>query len=307
MRSMDEMVSDTRRASRQMVRELGFLAGAWGRDQLSHSSCHALIELDRRGPLTVSDIGSLLRLDRSTASRLITDLTRRGWVRSEAGETDRRRKQLHLTEAGRQQVQRVDADASSQVGLALASLDPDEREVAVRGLTLYAKALARSRVARDYEIRPIRPEDDRAVARIIRTVMTEFGATGCGFAYHDDEVSHMSGSYGSPGSAFFVVTRQGAIVGCGGLAPLAGGEEGVCELRKMYFLPETRGHGLGRRMIELCLETARGLGYRRCYLETLTSMNQAQKLYQLNGFRKLDRPMGTTGHFSCDLWFARDL
>lgn len=307
MNPMDQLVADTRHASRQMVRELGFLGHAWGPDRLSHSACHALIELDRHGPLTVSDISSLLRIDRSTASRLITDLIRRGWTRSEAGESDRRQKRLHLTEAGRLQLQRVDADASAQVSRALESLDPAEREAAVLGLKLYAKALTRSRIARDFEIRAIRPGDDRAVARIIRTVMPEFGAVGCGFAINDPEVSHMSRAYENERSAFFVVTHQGDVVGCGGIAPLAGGDPDVCELRKMYFLPETRGHGLGRRLIELCIDAARQRGYRVCYLETLDSMIQAQKLYQMNGFRKLDGPMGDTGHFSCNLWYARTL
>src|SRR5690606_27223481 len=108
----------------------------------------------------------------------------------------------------------------------------------------------------------------------IRTVMPEFGAVGCGFAINDPEVSHMSRAYEGPRAAYFVVTHQGRVVGGGGIAPLAGGPADVCELRKMYFLPETRGHGLGRRLIELCLDAARQRGFRVCYLETLTSMTR---------------------------------
>jgi len=156
-------------------------------------------------------------------------------------------------------------------------------------------------------LRPIRPADDAAMAAVIRAVMPEFGACGPGFALTDPEVDHLSRAYAAPGSAYFVLERDGRVVGGGGIALLAGGEAGVCELRKMYFLPEARGSGQGRAMLDLCLETARRLGYRRCYLETLTGMHAAMRLYERAGFKQLCAPLGATGHFGCDRWYARDL
>lgn len=156
-------------------------------------------------------------------------------------------------------------------------------------------------------IRPIQPSDDAAVASIIRTVMPEFGADGPGFAIHDPEVDHMSAAYARPGCAYFVVELDGRVVGGAGVAPLEGGAEEVCELKKMYFLPEARGRGYGAQMIELCLGTALGFGYKRCYLETRTGMDAAMKLYAKTGFQPLCGPMGATGHHGCDRWFALDL
>jgi putative acetyltransferase len=157
-------------------------------------------------------------------------------------------------------------------------------------------------------IRTIRPDDDAAVAGVIRTVMPEFGAQGPGFALQDPEVDAMSLAYAAPGSAYFVLEdARGRVLGGGGVAPLAGGEPGVCELRKMYFLREARGQGHGRRMLAHCLAAARALGYRRCYLETLSGMEAAQHLYAAAGFSRLCAPLGATGHFGCDRWFALDL
>ena len=157
-------------------------------------------------------------------------------------------------------------------------------------------------------IRPIRPEDDPAVAAVIRTVMPEFGADGPGFAIHDPEVSHMSAAYGRPGCAYeVVVAEDGTVVGGGGIAPLEGGPEGVCELKKMYFLKAARGKGTGEALIRHLLGRARALGYRTCYLETLTGMDAAQALYRKVGFQALCAPMGATGHHGCDRWFALDL
>jgi putative acetyltransferase len=159
----------------------------------------------------------------------------------------------------------------------------------------------------DVHIRPIEVRDNAAVARIIRTVMPEFGADGPGFAIHDAEVDSMYEAYAQPRSAYFVVDRGGQVIGGGGVAPLDGGEADVCELRKMYFLPEARGIGAGSAMMLRCLDAARAHGFRRCYLETLTGMNAARALYLRHGFRMIDAPMGGTGHFSCDRFFLREI
>jgi putative acetyltransferase len=156
-------------------------------------------------------------------------------------------------------------------------------------------------------LRPIEPRDDAAVASVIRTVMPEFGMDGPGFAMQDAEVSAMSEAYARPRRAYFVVERAGRVLGGGGIAPLDGGDPSVCELRKMYFLTEARGLGLGEWMLRRCLDFAREAGFRLCYLETTAGMTQAQKLYRRLGFQPLSGPMGSTGHFGCDRWYALDL
>jgi putative acetyltransferase len=158
-----------------------------------------------------------------------------------------------------------------------------------------------------YTIRPISTADNAAIAAVIRSVMPEFGADGPGFAIHDAEVDDMAGAYSAPGCIYFVVERDGRVCGGGGIAPLQGEESGTCELRKMYFLPELRGLGAGGELISLCLEHARRLGYKRCYLETLTGMDSAQKLYEKHGFERIPSALGSTGHFGCNRFYLRPL
>ena len=156
-------------------------------------------------------------------------------------------------------------------------------------------------------IRPIAPADDAAMAAIIRAVMPEFGATGDGFAINDPEVDWMSRAYSAPRHAYFVLERDNKVLGGAGIAPLAGGDDDVCELRKMYFLPEARGLGAGAAMMSRCLDAAREAGFARCYLETLCGMDAAMRLYQRSGFHRIDGPMGATGHGSCNAFYLRDL
>ena len=158
-----------------------------------------------------------------------------------------------------------------------------------------------------FTIRPIAPADDASVAAIIRSVMPEFGADGPGFAIHDPEVDGMTAAYAAPRCAYYVVERDGKVCGGGGIAPLEGAAPDICELRKMYFLPEMRGQGAGAAMMAVCLDAARGHGFKRCYLETLKGMDAAMKLYERSGFRKIPGPMGCTGHGGCDSFYIRDL
>jgi putative acetyltransferase len=151
------------------------------------------------------------------------------------------------------------------------------------------------------------PGDNPAVAKIIRQVMTEFGAVGCNYSSSDPEVDAMYQAYPAPEAAFFVVELEDSVLGCGGMGPLADGEPDVCELRKMYFLPALRGTGMGTTLLKLILDTARKAGYRRCYLETLERMEQARRLYQKHGFEQIDAPLGNTGHSGCNSWMVKEL
>jgi putative acetyltransferase len=156
-------------------------------------------------------------------------------------------------------------------------------------------------------IRPIALADNTQVAAIIRTVMPEFGANGAGFAIHDQEVDNMFSAYSRPRCSYFVCEVDGRIIGGGGIAPLEGGDENTCELKKMYFLPEARGKGLGQQVLQRCLKAAKEKKFRYCYLETFNTMKDAMKLYAKNGFVKIPGALGNTGHFACDTFYQLDL
>ncbi len=164
-------------------------------------------------------------------------------------------------------------------------------------------------VAQKYALRRIQSRDNAQVAKIIRQVMTEFLCVGEGYSINDPEVDNMYEAYNQERATFFVLTdeAENKVIGCGGIAPLKEGNKDTCELQKMYFLPEARGKGQGRKMLETCLAAAREIGYKTCYLETVERMEAANGLYQKFGFKKLSGGMGNTGHSSCDSFYALEL
>ncbi|MEM1174791.1 MAG: helix-turn-helix domain-containing GNAT family N-acetyltransferase [Pseudomonadota bacterium] len=273
----------------------------------SFSECHVLTEVESLGQATVTALSERLVLEKSTVSRLVQGLVRRGELVMSSDPADGRRKLLRLSGKGRKTLDAIHRHSNAQVEEALAFLSDSEREQVVTGLGRYARALRYARVSADYRIRPVRKTDNPAVASVIRDVMTEHGAVGCGYSINDPEVDDMYRAYPGPAAAFFVIEKDGVVLGCGGMAALTDGEPGVCELRKMYFRPELRGKGLGARLLGLILETARNAGYQHCYLETLESMGQARKLYLQHGFLPIDAAMGNTGHSGCNSYMLRAL
>lgn len=159
----------------------------------------------------------------------------------------------------------------------------------------------------NYTIRKIEKQDNPAVAALIRAVFDEMNIPKVGTAYEDPYLDLMFEEYSKPRSVYYVVEHQETIVGVAGIAPLANQTDNICELQKMYFLPQTRGLGIGHEMMLLCLQSAKNMGFDKCYLETMPFMTDAQKLYKKVGFESLSEPMGCTGHSSCPIWMLKDL
>ncbi|MBP7182174.1 MAG: GNAT family N-acetyltransferase [Flavobacterium sp.] len=159
----------------------------------------------------------------------------------------------------------------------------------------------------NYSIRKIIKGDNQAVAALIRAVFDELDIPKVGTAYEDPYLDLMFEEYNKPKSIYYVVEKDGIVVGSAGIAPLANEAVSICELQKMYFLPETRGIGIGAEMMEVCLQSAKNFGYEKCYLETMPFMLAAQKLYKKAGFEYISAPMGSTGHDSCPVWMLKEL
>lgn len=303
---MAAQTAQLREASRTVFRELGMLDSRLSDLGVTPAQCHVLIELGRHGVRTASQLCDSLQLDKSGISRVLASLERAELI-SERDAGDRRKRPWTLSTKGKHKLRRIHEFADQQVVAALEDLREPVRLQIVEGMACYARALQNARVRREFEIRSCRPEDDPEIAGIIRRVMPEYGAEGPGYAINDPEVDHMSQAYRGKRAAYHVVTRGGRVVGGAGFAPLEGGDGKTCELRKMYFLPEARGHGIGRRLLTRILEQAKAAGFTRCYLETLEHMTRARALYRSLGFETLAAPLGRTGHFGCDSWMAREL
>lgn len=153
-------------------------------------------------------------------------------------------------------------------------------------------------------IREIQFKDNSTVELIIRNCLIEFNGNREGTAWEDPDLGRFSEIYNTDISKYWVAETK-RVVGGVGIAPLTGAE-GVCELQKMYCIPEVRSTGISHKLIEIALDHAKKY-FVRCYLETFGNMIAAQKFYEKYGFTRIDKPLGNTGHYACDVLYIKDL
>ena len=158
-------------------------------------------------------------------------------------------------------------------------------------------------------IRNIKEEDDEALASIIRRTLEEFGANHPGTVYFDEAINHLSKMFQIERSTYFVVfdEENNKILGGGGIYPTEGLPADTAELVKLYLLPETRGKGIGKLLINKCLSFAKQAGYSKVYLESMDELSGAVGLYERLGFSYLNAPLGNTGHCYCGIWMIKEI
>ena len=156
----------------------------------------------------------------------------------------------------------------------------------------------------DCTIREIQYEDNGIIELIIRNCLIEFNGNRAGPAWEDPDLGRFSEIYNTNTAKYWVAVTD-RVVGGVGIAPLAGAD-GVCELQKMYCIPEVRSTGISHKLIEVALDHAKKF-FDRCYLETFDNMIVAQKFYEKYGFVRIDKPLGNTGHYACDVRYIKDL
>lgn len=112
---------------------------------VSVSEAHALMELDQGGPLQQKELAACLQLDKSTVSRLVDKLQRRGWLDRVGDLEDGRAVRLSLTVAGRQAAQQMAVARRTKFSHLIAALGTEDREAAIHGLTALVRGLDRMR------------------------------------------------------------------------------------------------------------------------------------------------------------------
>lgn len=151
------------------------------------------------------------------------------------------------------------------------------------------------------KIREATPADGDAIRAIVSETLAEFGfpveSSGT-----DADLADVPRSYQSIGGVFRVLEDDaGCVVGCGGLYPCG---ESAVELRKMYFRPQIRGQGLGRRLLDDLIAEAKRRNYDRIELETASNLTAAIALYERAGFVETN---GAKHSCRCDRTFALQL
>ena len=155
--------------------------------------------------------------------------------------------------------------------------------------------------------RKVRRGDNLPLARMIRQVFKEHRAPESGTVFSDPTTDDLYGLFRKSRSVLWVAETGGVPEGCCGIYPTDGLDSNCAELVKYYLAENGRGKGTGRHLMELCIESAKELGYDKLYLESMPHFSKAVRIYEKLGFKHLSGPLGNSGHTGCDIWMILEL
>ncbi|WP_249029340.1 GNAT family N-acetyltransferase [Tannockella kyphosi] len=155
------------------------------------------------------------------------------------------------------------------------------------------------------QIRKIEKRDNEILELIIKQCLKEYDGQKEGCAFTDPCLANLYEEYLSSDGNYWVVEELGDVLGGCGIGPVPG-KAGVCELQKMYLLPQARGTGIATKLLEVALTFAK-VQYQTCYIETFSNMVEANAFYAKNGFTRLEQRLVDGPHFACDVWYIKEL
>ena len=137
---------------------------------------------------------------------------------------------------------------------------------------------------KDFFIRDWQAADRVGAAELIHSVLSEYGLSwepdGA-----DRDVLQVEECYFQTGGEFWVIERQNQLVGTGAYYPIERGKNAV-EIRKMYLLPQARGCGLGKYLLQQLEAAIIDRGFEQIWIETASVLAEAVKLYEVNGYQR---------------------
>lgn len=156
-------------------------------------------------------------------------------------------------------------------------------------------------------IRTIQRADNPELAKIIRSCFHDFQVATEGTVYVDPTTDDLFKLFQPENSVLFVAETEGKLCGCCGIFPTEGLPDNCAELVKFYLHKNFRGTGIGRTLMEASINFAEDKSYNAIYIESLPEFSTAVSIYEKQGFKFLEKPMGNSGHSGCNLWMLKQL
>lgn len=141
-------------------------------------------------------------------------------------------------------------------------------------------------IAEGYQISVLTIADEEQAVDLIRHNLTPYEEAGSVLASTYRRLQNLYRSFSGDGRQFLVLKNSDQVIGCAGIAPLAGlpKDEGNAEVSELVIDEKFRGQGLGAHLLKNCINYAFETGYNRIYLETTPGMKKARALFDSFGF-----------------------
>ena len=281
---MDPLAADIdaiRRFNRAYTRRIGLLNRGLLQSEFTLVEARILFELAHNEGTTASALAEFLALDAGYLSRLLSGLAKRGFISRKPSAEDRRAAMLDLTEAGREAFAELDRRSKAEVGEMLNGLSDKGRRELVRAMATVERHLGGRRSAA-IRIRTHQPGDLGWIVERHGAVYARDYGFDSGFEALVAEIAaKFLKEYNPDRERCWIAELDGRRVGS---VMLVKQSHEMAKLRLLLVEAEARGLGLGRQLVETCLQFARATGYREMTLWTNSILDEARGLYESLGF-----------------------
>lgn len=301
---MPQEIAAVRAFNRFYTRQVGLLHERILASKFSLIEARVLWELADRGAAAAHDIARDLRLDPAYLSRIVRRFREAGFVKSEPNQQDKRQQDLSLAPAGEKAFARLNAASEREVGGMLADLDPADRRRLVGAMTAIEEILGNRRgdtrtghsdTSRSWLLRPVETGDvGWVIHRHAVLYAKEYQWTQAFEALVAEVGGQFIRDFDARSEAAWMAERDGKPVGS---VFMVREDATTARLRLLYVEPDTRGLGIGKRLVRQCLDTARNMGYAKMVLWTNANLHAARAIYEAEGFTLVkETPHHSFGH-----------
>jgi DNA-binding MarR family transcriptional regulator/N-acetylglutamate synthase-like GNAT family acetyltransferase len=287
------MINSIRFASRALVRKFGYMNKSIAGTKYSPSAVHTIIEIGAEGKLSGKELSKRLNINKSSVSRLVQNLIKRGELEEEKSDVDTRKKNLFLTTQGEATLNEINNFGQSQVSDALGPLTDDSRNMIMEGLNLYSNAL-------NPEVKPTevsihegyRPGLIGAIAGYHGTIHNKLAGLGAIFEgiVAAGMAEFMPREENSVNKTWYA-EQGGKIVG--GIT-IDGEDLGnnIAHLRWFIIDNTLQSAGLGSKLFQKTMDFCDVQGFDEVHLWTYKGLDAAKKLYERSGFELVEEIEG---------------
>ena len=312
-------ISEIRAFNRYYTSIIGLLDRHILNSSFSLPEARILYELSRREGIQASGIIESLGIDKGYLSRILDTFTDKKLIVRRRSQADGRLMHIYLTEKGRAAFEQLNTASDDQLSQLLSGLSAADGErlsqhmTAVADLFMKAQAadgpaapnkttahsattgpgLTTSPATPAVRIRTdLRPGDLGYVIHLHGKLYKDECDFGIGFeAYVAQGLAELYRQYDPEKDRVWICEKGEKMVGF--LALMHRGEA-EAQLRYFLLLPEYRGMGLGKQLMESFISYLREKGYRSCFLWTTTEQKTAIALYKRYGFALTEEKASST-------------
>ncbi len=275
-------ISRIRGFNRTWTEVLGLLDQGLLATDHSLAEARVIFELAQRDDWERLELRERLGMDASFLTRVLTRLETAGLVESRPSEKDGRAVALRLTGSGRDAFSVLDARSASQIEELVEPLSAGQRSQLVEAMTIVAETVRPESMERHVEFRSLAAGDmGWVIERHGAIYADEFGWNADFEALVATIVADFHTNFRPGREAAWIAEVDGARAGC---VFCCERDDETAQLRILLVEPWARGLGLGRRLVEQCVEFATDAGYSKTMLWTNDVLVSARRIYEAAGF-----------------------